>query len=195
MRRLRKSGFIPGILYGHGEDNIALSIDARDVNTMIRHGSHIVELTGDLKESALVKAVQWDALGSDVMHLDLTRVDASESVEVQLSVELKGVAPGTKQGGIVKHLMHDISIRCPANQMPDRLELSINGLELEQSLTAGDIALPDAVELVGDESEIVVTCVAQAVVEEEPEEVAEEAAEPEVIGRRPEDEQADESKS
>jgi len=77
-RRLRETGKIPAVLYGRG-DCKSLSIDTRDVSSAIRHGSRIVELKGSVNESAMIKEVQWDAFGVDVLHVDLARIDASES--------------------------------------------------------------------------------------------------------------------
>ncbi len=192
MRRLRASGKTPAILYGHGKANVSLSIESRDVDALIRHGSHIVQLEGSVSDSALVKDVQWDELGSEVLHLDLTRIDASESVEVELSIELKGIAPGTKQGGIIKHIMHEVTVRCPADKLPDKLELSINQLELDGTLTASDLVVPEAAELLCEPDDVVVSCVTPVVVEEPAEEEAE-VAEPELIGKAPEDEEGKES--
>ncbi len=193
MRRLRKAGQVPAILYGHGRENVSLVLDVRDIKKAVHAGRHIVELTGDVSESALIKEVQWDALGTDILHLDLARVDASESVEVTIAIDFRGVAPGTRSGGIVKHVMHEVEVRCPANQLPEHLEVSINELELDDVITAGDIALPAAAELTGDPGEVVVTCVAPTIVEEPTEEEAAAAAfaEPEVIGRKAEDEESE----
>ncbi|MGI9517276.1 MAG: 50S ribosomal protein L25 [Pirellulaceae bacterium] len=192
MRRLRKAGHIPAVLYGHGQETVALTLSAREVEKLVRAGRHIVELKGDVSESALVKNVQWDAFGSDILHLDLARVDASESVEVTISIDFRGVAPGTRSGGVVKHVMHEVGIRCPANKLPEHLEISINELELDGVITAGEISLPAAAELIGDPGDVVVTCVPPTVTEEldDEEAAAGVAAEPEVIGRKSEDEES-----
>ena len=141
MRRLRSSGKIPAVLYGHGKESVSLAINGRDVDAMMRHGSRIVELTGDLSESALLKEVQWNPVGSDVLHLDLARIDATELVEVALPVEIKGDAPGTKSGGILQQALHELQIRCPANELPEKLEVSVNHLELGQTISASDVEL------------------------------------------------------
>ena len=188
MRRMRAAGKIPAVLYGHGQDNVNLSIDSRDVQRMIRDSAHIVTLAGAVSESALVKEVQWDSFGSEVMHIDLARIDASESVEVSLSVELRGVAPGTRAGGIVRHQVHEAQIRCPANQLPDHIEVNINQLELEGSITAADLDIPDVAELLLDPATIIVSCdVPKTVAEPDADEEGATAAEPEVIGRKEED--------
>lgn len=193
MRRLRASGRVPAVIYGQGKDSVAVSIATRDVEKMIQSGRYIVALNGDVNEDALIKEVQWDAFGSEVLHLDFARIDASEAVEVSLSVELRGDAPGTRSGGVVKHMLHELTIRCPADKMPEHLEVNINELELDQSITAGEIELPPSAELLIDGSEIVVSCVTPTA-EAEPVEGEEGAmAEPEVIGRKAEDEEGDDA--
>lgn len=191
MRRLRKAGKIPAVLYGHGQDTVHLQVLAKDVQAAIRHGSQFVELKGSINESALIKEVQWDAFGSDVLHLDLARVDAGEAVEVSLTVELVGDAPGSRAGGMIRHQLHEIEIRCPASVLPEKLELKINDLELGQSLAAADIPLPAGASLKTAADEIVVQCIETTEVPE-PEEVAEAGpAEPEVIGRKSDDDESE----
>jgi len=122
----------------------------RELNKVIDHGSHIVDLKGGANESALIKDVQWDAFGTKVIHLDLTRVDANEAVEVTLPIELKGEAAGTRQGGTVNFHKHDLTILCPANLLPDKLEVKIADLEVDQSISASDVELPAGAELAED---------------------------------------------
>ena len=187
IRRLRNTGLIPAVLYGHGEETIMLSVNGKDLNNAIRLGHHVVKLSCAVSANALIKEVQWDALGSDIMHLDFTRISEGEAVTVTLPVELKGNAPGTKSGGTLRFLVHELEITCPANVLPDRLEVSINHLELDQSITAEQIELPQGAFLTSSPDEIICQCVIVETIEEEEE--AAEIAEPEVIGRKPEDEE------
>ncbi len=190
MRRLRKTGQIPAVLYGHGEGTVALSVSESDLKKAILNGSHIVDLVGQLKESALIKDVQWDAFGVSVLHLDLARISATEEVEVTLPIELKGEAPGTHDGGIIKFLKHEITILCPANKLPDKIELKINELKLDEIISAGDVPLPSSVRLASDPDEPIVGCSLPTAVSEEVEEPTE-GAEPEVIGAKDESEDED----
>ena len=186
MKRLRQTGQIPAILYGHGEGGVMLSVSERDLNKAIDHGSHIVDLKGGANESALIKEVQWDALGIKVLHLDLTRVDATEAVEVTLPIELKGDAAGTRQGGTLNFHQHQLTIMCPANVLPDKLEVKISELEVDESITAADVKLPAGATLAEDGHTPIVSC---SVVTETAEEDTEGgAAEPEVIGKKDEEE-------
>ena len=194
MRRLRASGLIPAVLYGHGGENLSLQIPTRDVNTAIRHGNQFVELKGAVNENALIKDVQWDTFGMDVLHLDLTRVDASEKVDVTLSVELVGDAPGTKQGGMLSQALHEIQVQCSASALPDKLELKINELEVNQSMLAKDVPLPAGATLVTNPEDIVVSCNEPTASGGDDDSASSDApAEPEVIGRKSaEDEESDE---
>jgi large subunit ribosomal protein L25 len=182
-RRLRKAGSIPAILYGHGERNIPLAVLADELSAVIRHGRRVVELTGLVNEKALIREVQWDTFGVDVLHLDLARVSEHERVQVRVSVEMKGQAPGAKAGGVVEQFVHEVEIDCEALSIPDKLLLSVNELELEGQLLASQIQLPPGVALLTDADVLVAHCVKPAE-EQEPLAGAGEGAEPELIGRK-----------
>jgi large subunit ribosomal protein L25 len=180
---------IPAVLYGHGEQTVNLAVPAEQVHGALRHGSRVVDLRGDVKQSALIREVQWDAFGVEVLHLDLTRVSATERVEVPVAVELRGEAPGAKLGGIVDQPQHEVEIECPAANITDKVVLSINNLQLGDSLTADDLELPEGATLITPGPTVLVQCVEAQVPEEE--EVAVETAEPEVIGKKEEDEEGE----
>lgn len=185
-RRLRKTGHIPAVLYGHGQDCVNLKIVASEVEAIIRHGTKVIDIAGAASDSVLINEVQWDPFGSEILHVDLTRVSADETVEVTLVVELRGEAPGAKQGGIVDHQLHEIEIECPAGKIPDRLSVSINQLELGNVITAGDVEIPPSAKLITPAEQILVQCIEPA---EEMEAEQVESLEPEVIGRKEEDEE------
>ncbi|MEM7454693.1 MAG: 50S ribosomal protein L25 [Planctomycetota bacterium] len=190
MRRMRAAGKIPGMLYGRG-DNVQLALDAKDVGNAVRQGSYIVQLAGAVNDSVLIKEIQWDPVGTDeVLHMDFTRVDLSEAVEVTLSLDFKGSAPGTKMGGTVSYGAREITISCPAGAIPDNIEISLNDLELDQSIKASDLSLPEGAELVSPEDQLLVQCI---VVEEKDEEetAGDGPMEPEVIGQKKDDEGSD----
>jgi len=85
-RRLRQSGKIPGILYGHGLDCVPLAVGADVLTAAIRHGSRLVSLTGAVNESAFIRDLQWDTWGKQVLHVDFTRISEHEIVEVRVPV-------------------------------------------------------------------------------------------------------------
>ncbi len=191
-RRMRKNGKIPAILYGHGKESVALAVDAGAVNTLLRRNAHLVKLDGAGGESALFKDLQYDALGSELLHIDFTRVDADEVVTVSVEIHLRGVAPGTKAGGVVDHQMHEIEVDCAASSIPETIEVSINELELGDVLTAGDLKLPEKVKIHGPADAVVAACVEPS--EEVDDEVAAaDGAEPEIIGGKPGEGEGDDS--
>lgn len=194
MKRLRQAGKIPAVLYGHGQEVVSLAVPADEMTSAIRHGSHLVDLTGDLSESALIKDVAWDTFGLEVLHVDLARVDKSEVVEVTVAVHIRGVAPGASQGGIVQHLLHEVEIACTAASIPDHLEVSVNQLELGKSIHASELKLPEGAKLLSPGEKIVVQCVLPTVMPEAEAAVpGAEGAEPEVIGRKKEEESEEEA--
>ena len=110
--------------------------------------------------------------------------------EVKVAVEVRGQAAGVKEGGIVEHFVHEIEIECEALSIPDRIEVNINDLTIGDSVTAGDLQLPSGVKLISDAEAVVVQCI-EARTEEEGQDAAVTpgAAEPEVIGRKAEEEE------
>ena len=191
-RRLRESGQIPAVLYGHGKEVISLSVPAEEIAAAVRQGTKIVDLRGAAKDKVLIRELQWDAFGIDVLHADFTRVSATEEVQVTVQLELRGEAPGVKEGGVLEHLVHEIEIRCPVMSIPDKLELNVNSLNLGDSLHVSDVELPSGAILITDPQRLAAQCVQPVAAEEEVEAPAAEVAEPEVIGRKAEEEEPEE---
>ncbi|MFZ5832621.1 MAG: 50S ribosomal protein L25 [Planctomycetota bacterium] len=185
-RRLRESGSIPAVLYGHGQESMSLAIPADQLETALRHGSRLVNLAGAVSESAFIRDLQWDTFGTHVVHVDLTRVSLDETVEVELPVELRGEAPGVREGGVVNHLLHQLRIDCPAGSIPDKLVVKINNLKLNEEIKAGQLELPSGAKLLDDPEEVVVECTVPVEAPEEAEAAG--PAEPEVIGAKKDEE-------
>jgi len=180
-RRLRKAGSVPAVLYGHRKENVSLAVPAEPLDAMVQHGNRLVTLTGAVSESAFIREVQWDVWGTHVVHVDFTRISEHEKVQVQVAVEVRGEAPGVKEGGVVEQLVHGVEIDCPASAIPERLHVNVNHLKLHDAITVADLKLPDGATVLGDPATVVVHCIEPVAVPEE--EVAEPAAgEPEVIG-------------
>jgi large subunit ribosomal protein L25 len=185
-RRMRQNGKIPAILYGHGEATVSLAVGHDDLATVLRHHTRLVDLKGGVNESALLREPQWDVYGIEVLHVDFARVSADERIEVQVSVELRGTAPGVNEGGVIEHLLHEVTVECLATAIPDRIQVRINQLNKDQSITVAQLEVPAGVTILTDPEAIVVQCV-EAAKEPEAEAVVGEAVEPEVIGRKAEE--------
>lgn len=189
-QRLRRSGKVPAVLYGHGQDNQHLAIPNADVKLILRHHSKMVELEGAVKETALISDLHWDPLGIEVLHMDLMRVDLNEKVQVTVSIHIHGEPKGTKEGGMFLENQHQVDISCSAGSIPESLTLHVADLGVGENLTAASLELPDGVELVSSPSLVICNVAApkgkQA--SDGDEEPAAESAEPEVIAKGGSDE-------
>ncbi len=146
--RLRRQGKVPAVLYGHQEANQHLAIPVTDVKLLLRHHGKAVTLDGAIQDTALVSHVQFDPLGINVLHLDLIRVNLQEMVEVSVPIHIVGDAVGVRGGGVLLENLHEVEVRCPAGSIPESLLLDVNDLALGGHKLAGDLKLPEGVELV-----------------------------------------------
>lgn len=189
-RRLRRGGTVPAVLYGHGLENIKLAVSEEALSLALRHGSRLVNLTGGVNESAFIRDLQWNTWGTQVLHVDFTRISADEEVEVTLTIELRGEAPGVRSGGVVEHLIHQVEIACPAGSIPEKLQVNINHLNLDETITLAQLQLPQGARLLEEDLEaIMVQCVIPAELPEEEAEGEAGEGEPEVIGAKKEEEE------
>jgi len=186
-RRLRASGKVPAILYGHRQKCVSLSIPVEMLEAVIRRGNRFVQLSGAVREKAIIKECQWDTWGKDVLHVDLTRVSEHEKIHVTVALELRGEAPGTKEGGVVRQQLHEIELECEAASVPEKIEVNINHLELGQVIHVGNLPLPDGSAALTDAGLLVVSCATAVEVPEVEETAAADGSEPEIIGRKKEE--------
>ena len=191
-RVLRTQGRLPAIVYGHKEEPVAISLNLHDFAENLHHGHRVFNVNlGGKTETLLVKALQYDHLGKYIIHADFVRVDLEERVKVTVPIEQRGTAQGTHQGGIIDELLDHIEIECKVTEIPETIVVSVNDVEVGQSLHAGDISLPAGMKLVTDPKALILHChlVAAAKSTEEFEE--ELPSEPEVITEKADE--ADES--
>jgi large subunit ribosomal protein L25 len=181
-KRLRLSGKIPAVVYGHGEASVSVAVASEAMAAAVRHGSRVVQLQGAVSDSALIRELQYDAFGSEILHVDFARVSADERVEVKVRLEIKGQAAGAKEGGIVEHLIHEVEIECPVSAIPDKLVVNVSDLKLDGEIMVNQVLLPEGVKMLSDGDQVAVHCIKP---KEEGEEgaaaVAGEGAEPELI--------------
>jgi large subunit ribosomal protein L25 len=187
-RRNRRVGLLPAVLYGHEQEAVSLLLPAEQFDTAVRHGVRLVKLAGAVDEQAFIREIQWDTWGTHVLHVDFTRVSEHEKVQVRVAVEIRGEAPGLRAGGIVKQLLHEVEIECEATAIPEKLIVNINQLQLGQAIAVGQMDLPLGIVLFAEPETVVVECSEPVEVDEEsPATTAE--GEPEVIGRKKEEEE------
>jgi len=185
-RRLRANGKVPAVLYGHKKANVSLMLPVEEIETALRHGVRFVQLKGAVNEKAIIKACRWDTWGTVVQHIDFARVSEHEKIRVSVPVELRGEAPGVKDSGVVKHVLHTIELECEAASVPDHLVVNINSLVFNQVVLVKDLEIPAGSTVLTDSAQVVVSCLPAVEVGETP--VVGGDAEPEVIGRKKADE-------
>jgi len=190
--KVRSQGRIPAVVYGHKKEPETISLDTHNLIEGLHHGHRLFNVQlGRKKETMLVKDIQYDHLGREVIHVDLMRVDVTETVKVTVPVEVKGVAKGTHAGGIIVEHLNRLEVECRVTDIPENILVSVKELDIGDSLHAGDLELPDGIKLLTDASVLVVACSEVAAMAAE--EVEEEAATaPEVIGEVKEEEESSE---
>lgn len=191
-RRLRRSGMVPAILYGHGEPAVGLAVSRDAVAAAIRHASRVVQLQGAVKTGALIRDLQWDTFGVEPLHVDFLRVSATDRIRVKVPVELKGECPGQRAGGIVNLVLHEIELECAADHVPERVHANVGHLEVGHTLKVRELEIPGGARAVLDGDETAVTCAIPG--RKGGEEVAA-PVEPEIIGRKAGAEEAAEEAS
>jgi len=192
-RRLREKNLIPGIIYGHGQENIPVSLPAHDIALAIQHGEHLIEAELDgKKENFLIKDVQYDYLGHEIIHVDLTRVSLHERVQVTVPIVLRGTPVGVEsEGGVLSQHLTELEVQCLVTNIPDELRVSVADMHVNDVLRVADLELPEGVTTTEDPETVIASI---SVVEEEVEAPAPaeaEAAEPEIISEKPKEEQED----
>ncbi|HZZ81682.1 MAG TPA: 50S ribosomal protein L25 [Gemmataceae bacterium] len=195
-KQIRKKGLVPAVIYGHKEATAALAVPRDALYKAVRHGVRIfdVSLNGNVQK-ALLRDIQWDHLGQDILHADFYRVSADETITLDVKVELRGTAPGIAAGGVLVLQIHSLSVECLIVNIPESIRVNVGDLQIDQAIHVKDLPLPEGVKVKNDPEAIVVQ------ISKKQEEVAAapavpgaEAAEPEVIGRKAEEEPEEEEK-
>jgi large subunit ribosomal protein L25 len=181
--RLRKQGLIPAIVYGHKQAPTAVSLNAHDFVEGLHHGHRLMDVKIDKKpQTVIVKDVQYDYMGKEIIHADLMRVDITETVTVTVPLEFKGKALGAEGGGIIQGHLNHLEVACKVTDIPESIVVSVKDMNIGDSLHVRDIQIPEGLKLISDPERLVVSCI--LVIEVKTTEQIEEEAPPapEVIG-------------
>ena len=197
IKKVRKEGLIPGVIYGVGQEPINLEVNRRQLSTVLAHSSSeniLLELEivdGDNKRNSLVmiQEVQHHPIQRQILHVDFHAVSATEKITAEVPIETIGEPIGVKtSGGLLEHNLRDLEVECLPGDLPDRIEVDVTSLDINQSIHVKDLKLPPGVEAVTD-GDLTVVAVSAARVEEEPTEaLGATPAAPEVItAKKPEE--------
>lgn len=190
-RKLRAQGRIPAIVYGHKQAPEPISLARDDVWSMVKRGGHLAQLSIDgTSQMVLLRALQWDHLGKEIIHLDFARVRADERIKTEVSLVLHGIAPGVAEGGLLDQPIHAVTVECLATAIPTAIRIEIGGLHLNQAIHVRDLVLPEDVTAEGDPDQVVVHVTPRAAAAE-PETEPGDEQQPEVISRKADDKEKD----
>jgi large subunit ribosomal protein L25 len=160
-RRIRNAGSVPAVIYGHQQDPLHVAVPGRDFANLLKSKVHLfkLELDGKKPEQAIIKDVQYDPFGQQIMHIDFLRVDINEAVEVRVQIEFVGHPKGATEGGILEQFITNVPVRCTPDRIPDSVSVRVDHLGLHESVRMKEIQLPEGVALAGDPEVVICSCV------------------------------------
>jgi large subunit ribosomal protein L25 len=198
-RRLRRRGQVPGVLYGGGDEALAFAVDERELRHALAARGAVVELQlGSSGTPAVLQDAQRHPVRGHTMHVDFLRVNLNVAIHAVVTLELVGGedAPGTKEGGVLEHVTREINIEALPNDIPERLELDVSKMDVNDTLFLSAVAAPAGVTILDDPDETVVATLTPPKLQAELDALDEEAAmeqETQVVGEgeAPKDEAAE----
>jgi large subunit ribosomal protein L25 len=195
-RKLRAAGKIPGVVYGHGREAQALTLVSRELDKLLATfsvGSTVVELSlGNATTKTLIREVQRHPFKKQILHVDFMELVAGEKVIVDVPLVFVGVPEGVRvSGALLEQMLHSVEVNVDPSNIPNHISVDVAALLMGQSLHIRDLELPAGVEVLSDEDATICAVIApRAVVEEKPAEGEAAVAEPELIRKTKEDEEA-----
>ncbi|MCY3853086.1 MAG: 50S ribosomal protein L25/general stress protein Ctc [Gammaproteobacteria bacterium] len=158
MRKMRRAGQLPGVVYGAGGDAVPITLSGLEVSRHLEHEafySHVLNLKLKGKregEQVILRSVQRHPVRSDVLlHIDLQRISKDAKIKMTIPLHFKGedIAPGVKeQSGLISHLMTEVEVSCLPSDLPEFIEVDISGLHIGELVHLSDLAIPEGLELV-----------------------------------------------
>ncbi len=195
-RKLRAAGRVPAVVYGHAREPQALSLTTRELEKLlatISTGSTVVELTlGGATTKTLIREVQRHPFKKQILHVDFQELVAGEKVTVEIPLVFVGTPEGVRlSGAILEQILHSIEVLVDPSNIPNHIDVDVTNLAMGHSLHVRELTLPAGLEVLTDEDATVCAVAApRAAVEETPAEGVEAIAEPELIRKPKEEEEA-----
>jgi large subunit ribosomal protein L25 len=179
-RRLRRDGFVPGVVYGGQgrEDAMSFKVNSRVLRTVLVDGSALIDLkvNGGQTLPVIVKDRQLDPVRDEIIHIDLLEVRLDEKIQTQVGVHIEGAeeAPGIKEGGVLEQVSHQLNIEALPTAIPDAIVVDVSGMEIAATMHLSEITAPEGVDFLDDLEETIIATVVVPTEVEEPEEIEEE---------------------
>ena len=173
-RRLRRAGFVPGVLYGGSHDEtVTFKVGWRDLRSVLVDGSALidVQIGGEKSVPAIIKEQQIHPVRGDVMHIDFLEVRLDQKIQSTVAVELQGTeeAPGVKEGGVLDQITRELNIEALPTDIPERILVDVSHMDIGDTLTLSELTAPAGVEFIDDPEETTIATLVPPTVEEEPE--------------------------
>jgi large subunit ribosomal protein L25 len=178
-RRLRRSGRVPGVLYGGDGEPIAFSADARELrNALAAHGAVLEVVDDGHATPAILKSAQYHPVRGETMHVDLLRVNLNVAIHAVVALELVGgeESPGVKSGGVLEHITRELNIEALPTAIPESLSVDVSAMDINDTITLADVPVPDGIVLLDDVDETVVATLTPPRLETEDDEIESETA-------------------
>ena len=183
-RRLRRDGYVPGVLYGRGMKPHAISVLERELRKALTGGSGLhaildVVLEGqNTPHPSILKDYQQDPMRGKLVHIDLQEVRLDQPIQATVVVELHGgdEAPGVKEGGVLSQVAREVTVEALPMEVPEHLELDVSGMAIGDTLRLADLVAREGVKFIDDPETVLATVTLPTRVEE-PEVEAEEGEE------------------
>lgn len=188
VKRLRKQGKVPGIYYFHGEENIPLLFNVKELQAAITSKSPILQLKiGEELKNCVIRDLQYHRVYGHLLHIDLMGISFTEKIRTEVPIRLNGIPRGVKEsGGMLQQLVRIVEIEVLPSDLPDKIEVDVSNLNINDFITFSDIKTEKINFLIDEKIHIASVSAPSATVEKIELEEAEETKEPEVIGRRKE---------
>ncbi len=178
-RRLRRSGRVPGVLYGGDGEPIAFSADARELRNALAARGAVLEVVDEGKATpAVLKSAQYHPVRGETMHVDLLRVNLDVAIAAVVPLELVGGddSPGVKNGGVLEHITRELNIEALPTEIPEALTYDVSAMEINDTVTLADVPVPSNITLLDDLDETVVATLSPPRVDAEEDEIEAETA-------------------
>jgi large subunit ribosomal protein L25 len=181
-RRLRREGFVPGVVYGHGSEARPFQVPARELRHILSEGHTLLdlELDGSKAVPVVIKEQQHHPVRGDVLHVDCLEVRLDEEIQAEVPIELEGTdqAPGVREGGVLEHVTREVTVEALPTEIPERITVDVSEMEINDTINLDSVTMPSGVKLMAEEpEEITIATLSPPRVEEEPEPEVEEEAE------------------
>lgn len=163
MRRLRRDGSVPGVIYGGDGEPVPFAVDARILRNTLAHAGAVLEVTvgSGSAEPVVVKELQRHPVRGDIMHADLLRIDMKVAIQTAVVIELLGAdeAPGVTEGGVLSQEGREVTIEALPGDIPDVIQVDVSHMAINDTLLLEAVTAPQGVTFVDDPAETVIATI------------------------------------